>query len=362
MIYDTIREQLFKLQPEQAHKLTLSALRLAGGLPPVRWGLSRYFSAPDTPVEVMGLQFKNRVGLAAGYDKDGVALAGLGSLGFGHIEMGTVTSRPQPGNPAPRVFRLVQEQGVINRMGFPSLGTEFVQGQLNPNLQRGMLERVSGIGGKRAKPLPTYPFVLGVNIGKNKNTPNEEAVLDYLSLLQNFSAYADYIAINISSPNTAGLRDLQGREELSRLLRELHHQRKNEEVIYKKRLPLAVKLAPDLTDAQLEDAVGVIIEEKIDAIIATNTTTSRDGVSNPLAAETGGLSGAPLRGISDAILQKIVKLAAGRAAIIGVGGIVTPEDALRKLDLGADLVQVYTGLIYQGPGLVKRINQAVTHR
>ena len=359
MNYEMIRDQLFKMEPEEAHALTLRALKLAGAVPPARWLLEAYFRAPQKPVTVMGLQFKNQVGLAAGYDKDGAALAGLGTLGFGHIEMGTVTSRPQPGNPQPRVFRLVPEQGVINRMGFPSLGTEFAQGQLNPNLQKGMLERVSGFGGKRAKKLPVWPFVLGVNIGKNKQTPNEEAVLDYLSLLQNFAPYADYIAINISSPNTAGLRDLQGREELTRLLRAMHQQRQLEEVPRKKRLPLAVKIAPDLTDAQLEDAVGVIIEQKMDAIIATNTTISRPGLTSALAGETGGLSGAPLRPLSDAMLKKTARLVNGRIPIIGVGGILTPQDAQRKLDLGASLLQVYTGLIYRGPGLVKEICQAL---
>ncbi len=355
-MYEQIKAQLYKLEPETAHKLTLDLMRLAGAVAPVRGLLGMAFAAPAEAVEVMGLQFKNRVGLAAGYDKDGVALRGLGSLGFGHIEMGTVTSRPQAGNPTPRVFRLVKEEGVINRMGFPSLGAEFAQGRLNPNLERGMLERVSGITSRSAKKLPVYPFVLGVNIGKNKETPNEEAVLDYLSLLQNFSPYADYIAINISSPNTAGLRDLQGRQELTGLLKALNEQRRLEETTHKKRLPMAVKLAPDLSDAQLEDAVGVILEQEMDCVIATNTTLARAGAEgNPLAAEGGGLSGAPLRQLSDRQLEKTARLVNGRVPIIGVGGIMCAEDAKRKLDLGASLVQIYTGMIFKGPGLAREI-------
>ena len=362
MNYSTIRDLLFNLEPEQAHHLTLQLLRLAGAIPPVRGVLRRLYAAPHQPVEVFGLKFNNRVGLAAGYDKDGEALVGLGTLGFGHIEMGTVTSRPQPGNPKPRVFRLIEDEAVINRMGFPSKGTEYAQARLNPNLTKNAMERISGFDVRKAKKIPTYPFVLGINIGKNKDTPNEEAVLDYLSLLQNFARYADYIAINVSSPNTAGLRSLQGRQQLSLLLKSLHDQRKMEEISHKKKLPLLVKIAPDLSEAELEDAVGVIVDEKMDGIIATNTTIGRTGLSSAKRDEIGGLSGKPLTKLSDDMLEKVVKLAQGRVPVVGVGGIMDEADAQRKLDLGASLVQVYTGLIYRGPGLVKRINKALVSR
>lgn len=355
MKYETFRDLLFKLEPEQAHHLTLQLLRLAGSVAPVRGILRRAFAAPQKPVELFGLKFANQVGLAAGYDKDGVALQGLGTLGFGHIEMGTVTSRPQPGNPKPRVFRLVPDEGVINRMGFPSLGTEFAQTQLDPGLGRGALEKISGFAvGKKKKP-NEYPFVLGVNIGKNKETPNEEAVMDYLSLLQNFAPYADYIAINVSSPNTAGLRNLQGKKELAGLLNALHDQRLLEEAALKKRLPVLVKIAPDLDDAGLEDAVGAIVDAKMDGIICSNTTVRRDGLSSSAASESGGLSGKPLTALSDEVLRKVVRMVDGRVPVVGVGGIMDANDAKRKLDLGASLVQIYTGMIYHGPGLVQQI-------
>lgn len=355
--YDHIRNQLFRLAPETAHALTLQTLSLAGKTLPSRLLLEALFSAPQKPVEVFGLIFKNPVGLAAGYDKDGIAIRGLGALGFGHVEIGTVTPRPQPGNPKPRVFRLVEDQALINRMGFPSRGTEFVQLHLDSNLGRSPFERISGIPARHPKnrKKTDFGFILGVNLGKNKDTPNEEAVFDYLSLLQNYAATADYLTINVSSPNTEGLRSLQGREALQSLLSNLNSQRRLEEARLKKRLPLLVKLAPDLSQGELEDAVGVILETGMDGIVATNTTLSRDGLRSPLASESGGLSGKPLASLSDAVLEKVVKLAGGRIPVVGVGGIMTAEDARRKLDLGASLVQVYTGLIYAGPGLVKNI-------
>lgn len=359
MNYRTLRDLLFRLEPEQAHQLTIQILRFAGAVPPLRGILRMIYQTPEKPIDLFGLKFANRVGLAAGYDKDGLALAGLGTLGFGHIEMGTVTSRPQDGNPKPRVFRLVEDEGVINRMGFPSLGTEFAQARLNPALAKSAMERISGFNVGKAKKPPKFPFILGVNIGKNKETPNEEAVLDYLSLLQNFAPFADYIAINVSSPNTAGLRSLQGRQELTRLLGALHDQRKLEEGAKKRKLPLLVKIAPDLTEVELEDAVGVILEQRMDGIIATNTTLERRGLGSPHRMEAGGLSGKPLTSLSDRVLGKVVKLVAGRLPVIGVGGIMNPDDAQRKIDLGASLVQVYTGLIYHGPDLVRQINRSL---
>ena len=355
-LYPPVRSMLFKLQPETAHHLTLQAIRLAGILLPVRWILQGIFSAPRKPVEVFGLTFKNPVGLAAGYDKDGIAIPGLAALGFGHIEIGTVTPRPQPGNPKPRVFRLIEDEAVINRMGFPSQGTEFMQLQLNPALARGLWESVTGFPMNKAKKAtPQRNFILGVNLGKNKDTPNEQAAYDYLALLQNFAPLADYLAINVSSPNTVGLRSLQGRDALQGLLTQIRYQRDIEQTRLKKRLPVLVKLAPDLSEKELEEAIGVIIDTGMDGVIATNTTLGRDGLQSALRAETGGLSGRPLTRMSDEVLERVVKLVAGRIPVVGVGGVMGPDDARRKLDLGASLVQVYTGMIYAGPGLVKDI-------
>lgn len=359
-MYRLIRPLIFNLQPETAHHLTLQMVRWAGIVPYSRWFMQALFTPPEKPVEVFGLKFKNPVGLAAGYDKDGVAIPGLGALGFGHVEIGTITPRPQPGNPEPRVFRLVDDEAVINRMGFPSKGSEYVQKQLNPALPRGFLDLLFGVPLRRLRFFqPRRNTVLGINLGKNKDTPNEEAAFDYLSLLQSFAPYADYLAINVSSPNTVGLRSLQGRDALEGLLKELHIQRKFEAEKLKKPVPLLVKLAPDLTNSELDDAIGVIIDTGMDGVIATNTTIAREGLRSKHQAETGGLSGKPLTGLSDAVLAKVVKLVDGRIPVVGVGGIMNPDDARRKLDLGAALVQVYTGMIYAGPGFVKKIVQGL---
>jgi len=256
-MYPFFRSLLFRLDPETAHHLTLQLMRL-GSLEPIHSILRAIFSAPSRPVNVFGLTFKNPVGLAAGYDKDAVAIKGLSALGFGHIEVGTVTPKPQPGNPRPRVFRLPEDEAVINRMGFPGNGSAFVVG----NLKRSNF--------RTFKP---SNIVIGINIGKNKDTPNEEAVLDYLELLQCFASYADYLAINISSPNTVGLRQLQGRVALEGLLTQLHAQRRFEEKKLDKRLPLLVKLAPDLSENELDEAVDVILGTHMDGIIVTNTTS-----------------------------------------------------------------------------------------
>ncbi len=293
------------------------------------------FGAAEKPVQAFGLNFKNPIGLAAGYDKDAVAWRGLACLGFGHIEVGTVTLRPQPGNPKPRLFRLPEEQAVINRMGFSGQGAAFVAKQLV---------------GKRPKDL-----VLGVNIGKNKDTPLEKAEEDYLALLQIFAPLADYLTINISSPNTVGLRRLQERENLEKLLQAIAKKRADEQVKTNKRIPILVKLAPDLSDEDLDDALSAIMQTGMDGVVATNTTISREGLRSPLAVETGGLSGAPLGALSTQMVRKIFARTNGRLAIIGVGGIQDTSGAREKLDAGATLVQVYTGLIYQGPGLVKKI-------
>jgi len=361
-MYQRIRSQLFRLDPETAHQLTLQLMRL-GSIEPVNTLLRLLYWTPSKPVQAFGLTFKNPVGLAAGYDKDAVAIKGLSALGFGHVEVGTVTPRPQPGNPKPRIFRLVEDEAVINRMGFPSYGSEYVQMQLNPLLKMGWFERNFGIQprGQKKKVMQVHKgdSILGINIGKNKETPNEEAVLDYLELLQNFAPYADYLAINISSPNTVGLRQLQGREALYGLLTQLHAQRILEEKRLEKKIPLLVKLAPDLTESELDDAIDVILSTHMDGVIATNTTLSRNGLTSTHRGETGGLSGSPLRVRSEAALCQIVKRVDGQIPIVSAGGIMSPEDAKKRLALGASLVQVYTGLIYEGPGLVRQIVKSI---
>jgi dihydroorotate dehydrogenase len=334
-MYKFFRPILFRLDPETAHSLSLQLVRLAGNLSPTRWLLQALYAAPQNPVHAFGLTFKNPIGLAAGYDKDGVAVKGLTTLGVGHIEVGTVTLRPQPGNPRPRIFRLVEDQAVINRMGFPGQGAEFVARQLAE------IRRPDSI-------------LLGVNLGKNKDTPLEEAASDYIRLMQIFSPLADYLTINISSPNTVGLRRLQGRQMLSELLEAIARERPASP----RRVPILVKLAPDLDEAELDDALGVILATGMDGIVATNTTLSRAGLRSPRAAETGGLSGAPLTARSLEMLGEIVQKVGGRIPVVSAGGVMTPKEAHHRLAVGATLVQVYTGLVYAGPGFVKQILQS----
>jgi dihydroorotate dehydrogenase len=331
-MYKYFRPLLFRLDPERAHGLTLNLLRLAGSFPPAGWLLQAMYAVPDRPVSAFGLTFKNPVGLAAGYDKDGVAVSGLVGLGFGHIEVGTVTPLPQPGNPRPRIFRLVEDQAVINRMGFPGRGAEFVARKLAAN------QRPSKV-------------ILGVNLGKNKDTPLEEAARDYISLISTFSPLADYLTINISSPNTIGLRRLQGRQMLNDLLGAIAQFR----LTLPQRIPLLVKLAPDLDQVELEDALEVILSTGMDGIVATNTTLSRPRSGSPLAIESGGLSGAPLKALSLEILKNIIQKVDGRIPVVSAGGVMTPEDVKQRLQSGAVLVQVYTGLVYNGPGLIKKM-------
>jgi dihydroorotate dehydrogenase len=350
-MYPLIRPLLFRLDPERVHGLTLNALRFTGQFAPLRFLVRKYFETPPKPVTAFGLTFRNPVGLAAGYDKDGLGARGIATLGFGHLELGTVTPRPQPGNPKPRVFRLPEDRAVINRMGFPGLGADFLQQQLSTfNLQ---------------------PVILGLNLGKNKDTPNEEAARDYLTLYDQFAPLADYLAINVSSPNTVGLRRLQARDALEDLLGQLARRRSepaNQQTSksaneptnqptnpQSPNPPLLVKLAPDLTDDELDDALAAITHAGMDGVIATNTTLRRENLRSPHANETGGLSGAPLTGLSTDIIRKIHARTEGKLPIIGAGGIMCPAAAKAKLDAGAVLVQVYTGLIYAGPGLVKAI-------
>jgi dihydroorotate dehydrogenase len=322
------------------------------------------YAAEARPVRAFGLDFRNPVGLAAGYDKDADAIHGLAALGFGHVEVGTITPNPQPGNPQPRLFRLVEDEAVINRLGFPSRGSEYVQKRLGRLYREGPRARVKrwtsgGIGKKATLSRSHGNLIVGVNLGKNKETPHEQAVLDYLALLQNFAPLADYLVINISSPNTPGLRQLQGRGPLEALLAELHAQRLIEQRRLEKRVPLLVKLAPDLSDHELDAAVGVSVDKRMDGLIVTNTTLAREGLSSRHHVESGGLSGSPLRRRADDVLARAVARANGQLPVVGVGGIMRPEDARRKIDLGATLIQVYTGLIYRGPGLVKEIVRAL---
>ncbi len=335
-----IRPLLFRLDPEQAHILTIQLLRLAGILPPVRGALRGMFSARGQvgcTVEVLGLKFSNPVGLAAGYDKDGLAWRCLATLGFGHIEVGTVTPLPQEGNPKPRIFRIPEEKAVINRMGFPGRGADFVARRLVADRQPRSL-------------------ILGVNIGKNKDTPNEEAARDYVYLLEKFSPLAEYLTINISSPNTVGLRRLQARDHLEDLLEHLADARQRLPVSR----PILVKLAPDLSGDELEDALAAIQSTGMDGVIATNTTISREELNSPLGKETGGLSGSPLSEKSRFMVAEIYRRTDGKLPIIGVGGIMSPDDALAMLDSGASLIQLYTGLIYAGPGLVREIVEGLS--
>jgi dihydroorotate dehydrogenase len=328
MIYRLARSGLFRLDPERAHAVTLRSVRLLGK-----------FSTPrvlaDSPVSVMGLSFANRVGLAAGFDKNGTALDGLFALGFGHIEVGTVTPRPQPGAPKPRVFRLRACEGLINRMGFPSEGVESVVARLNPNQRAG---------------------VVGINIGKNAATPIVRAVDDYVFCLRAVFQVADYVAVNVSSPNTAGLRSLQDIDQLQPLLSALAEESMRLQAHYSRRVPILLKLSPDLSESELSRAATVAASNGMAGIIATNTTLSRDGVEgDPLAHEPGGLSGRPLFQKSLRAVRILRQTLGQDLALVGVGGVASPADAQLLSEAGADLIQLYTGLVYRGPGLVQKL-------
>ena len=361
--YDFFRPYLFRMEAERAHKLTLNLLKLAGNIAPIRWGIGQIYKAPEKPVEAFGLKFKNPLGLAAGYDKDGIAIRGLGALGFGHVEIGTVTPRPQPGNPFPRVFRLLEDEAVINRMGFPSAGSEAAQMNVDPYLVPSAMEKYFGFvpNAKRnmKRMIEKGNLILGVNIGKNKETPNEEAALDYLSLVDVFARYADYVTVNVSSPNTAGLRQLQEKAALEALLKHIHDQRAISEARFEKKLPILVKLSPDLSEAELNEALEVVINAKMNGVIVTNTTLSREGIRSSLREETGGLSGKPLAVKSEAVLSRTIKRVNGQIPIVSAGGIMNLEDAKRRLDMGASLIQIYTGLIYGGPNLIREILRGI---
>ncbi len=328
--YALARPLLFALDPERAHGLTLGCLDglAATGV------LAAGCGAPvDDPVEVMGLVFRNRVGLAAGLDKNGAHIDALAALGFGFIEVGTVTPRAQPGNPRPRLFRLPERQALINRMGFNNEGLDAFVSNVLRTRWRG---------------------VLGLNIGKNATTPIEHAVDDYRAGLEAVYPHAGYVAVNVSSPNTAGLRGLQGGDELDRLLGALRDACDRLAERHRRRVPLALKIAPDLDDTQIDHIASRLLVHGIDAVIATNTTVSRDAVIGLVhAQETGGLSGAPVAEASNRVIRSLrARLPAGYP-IIGVGGILGADDVRAKLRAGATLVQLYTGLIYRGPSLVR---------
>jgi len=323
---------LFQLDAEFTHDLTLKTLKFAekSGV------LNCYPKAPIcAPRQVMGLTFPNAVGLAAGLDKNGAVIDGMAMLGFGFIEVGTVTPRPQPGNPKPRLFRVKKAEGIINRFGFNNLGVD------------NLVENV-----KEAK----YRGIMGINIGKNFDTPNERAVDDYLLCMQKVYAHAGYITVNISSPNTKNLRDLQAKEALSNLLASLKSEQIKLAEQHGKYAPITLKIAPDLSPEQVIEIADLLMQHKIDGVIATNTTLSRDAVKGMKnAEETGGLSGTPVRNQSTIVIQQLSKQLQGALPIIGVGGIFNGADAVEKIAAGADLVQVYSGLIYKGPKLVHEI-------
>ncbi|MBZ9627968.1 quinone-dependent dihydroorotate dehydrogenase [Psychroflexus sp. CAK1W] len=335
MYKQILRPLLFQFDPEAVHHFSFSSLKLAHRFPGVSQLLRKMFTFEDKRLEreVFGLKFKNPVGLAAGFDKNAELYKELSNLGFGFIEIGTVTPKAQAGNPKKRLFRLKEDSAIINRMGFNNEGVDEAVKRLKKNTN----------------------VLIGGNIGKNKITPNEEAVNDYDYNFEALFDYVDYFVVNVSSPNTPNLRALQDKEPLTRLLS--HLQNKNQKKSKPK--PVLLKIAPDLTDSQLLDIIEIVDDTKIAGVIATNTTISREGLTSENKEETGGLSGKPLTKSSTKVIRFLSEKSNKAFPIIGVGGIMTPEDALEKLEAGASLVQLYTGFVYEGPGLVKAINQAI---
>ena len=342
-MYRIVRFFLFLFNPEFIHHITFKIIKIGGMIPGKMWSWRLIFKVKDTRLEreVFGLKFDNPVGLAAGFDKDAKLFDELASFGFGFIEIGTVTPLPQDGNPKPRLFRLKDDSGLINRMGFNNQGIEAVVARL-----------------RRKK----SDIIIGGNIGKNKVTPNEEAANDYAICFEKLFPYVDYFAVNVSSPNTPGLRDLQEKAPLTALLNSLQELNNKKDI----RKPILLKIAPDLTNEQLDDIIDIVADTKIDGVIATNTTIDRSGLKTDKnkvdAIGNGGLSGKPVGLRSTEVIKYLADKSNRAFPIIGVGGIHSAEDALEKLDAGATLLQVYTGFIYEGPSLVKRINKAILKR
>ncbi|MCX2784417.1 quinone-dependent dihydroorotate dehydrogenase [Microbulbifer thermotolerans] len=335
-MYSYLRKALFALDPELAHTLSLDAIGAAE-----RLRLVSLFNKPvaDDPVELMGLTLPNPVGLAAGLDKNAQAFNGLGALGFGFIEVGTVTPRPQPGNPQPRLFRIEEAEAIVNRMGFNNLGVEYL-------VQRVMRRRYGG--------------VLGINVGKNFDTPVERAADDYCVCMDKVYAHADYITANVSSPNTKGLRNLQFGDSLNRLLGAIKEKQQRLAQQHDRYVPLAVKIAPDIENDDIEQMAAALREFEIDGVIATNTTIDKSSVAHlPHGREEGGLSGKPLRDKSTEVIARLAKALRGELPIIGVGGIFDGESAAEKIRAGATAVQIYTGFIYRGPAVIREAVEAI---
>lgn len=336
MFYSAIRKVLFQFDAETIHELTIKGLKSTGATP-----LSCMYkqNVAKKPVSVMGIDFPNPVGLAAGLDKNGECIPAFGAMGFGFVEVGTVTPRPQPGNDKPRIFRLESANAIINRMGFNNKGVDYLVDQVRK---------------------ANFSGVLGINIGKNKDTPDENAKDDYIHCMRKVYDFAKYITVNISSPNTPGLRSLQYGEALNELLAALKQEQQQLAEQFNKYVPIAVKIAPDLTAEEVESIAECLIANNIDGVIATNTTLSREGVENLAHGnEQGGLSGAPVKDKSTEVIRLLAQALNNKLPIIGVGGIASAGDAQEKLAAGAKLVQVYTGFIYQGPELVKEIVDAL---
>jgi dihydroorotate dehydrogenase len=344
MYKQLIRPILFQFDPEGVHHFTFRAIRLLSSIGFA--GIFRTIYLVNDPLlerELFGLKFKNPVGLAAGFDKDAKLYNELSDFGFGFIEIGTLTPKPQDGNPKKRLFRLKKDQAIVNRMGFNN---------------KGVFDAVENLK-------KSHRVLIGGNIGKNKVTPNELAAKDYLICFDALFDHVDYFVVNVSSPNTPGLRELQDRKPLTALLKELKKENtKLAKVKDRKEKPILLKIAPDLTDDQLLDIIGIVKDTDIDGVIATNTTIARDNLKSDilLKEEAGGLSGKPLTKRSTEVIRFLSQKSNKAFPIIGVGGIHSPEDALEKLDAGADLVQLYTGFIYEGPSLIKRINKAIVNR
>lgn len=345
-MYSLIKPILFQFDPEKVHYFVTRNLKRFNRFPGGAAISRTLWDVKDTGLEreVFGLKFKNPVGLAAGFDKNGEIINEMANLGFGFIEVGTVTPLPQPGNPKPRMFRLPADGALINRMGFNNLGVDVVA------------QRIAAY--RKNRPAAQQGVIIGGNIGKNKVTPNEDAVSDYIKCFDRLFDVVDYFVVNVSSPNTPGLRELQEKEPLMQLLNTLQHRNSKNGVSR----PILLKIAPDLTIEQLDDIVEIVTGSGIAGLIATNTTISRDGLTSVAKDETGGLSGKPLTQRSTEVIKYISQKSKGAFPIIGVGGIHSADDAIEKLNAGASLIQLYTGFIYEGPGLIKRINKRIARQ